>query len=351
MQENKILDASFSKCDNCGGGMIFSPKSQGLECEHCKSVKQFEKNKEYIKHNLKDKPTSFEGYKKWKEENKVLKCETCGAQVILHNLEYSGTCPYCGSSYVSETKNLPDMAPDAIIPFKFDEEEATLRFKTGVKKKFFVPRAFKKKISADKVKGIYIPTFSFDANTQTTYSGRLSRTETYGKNTTVKQFNIAGTQDLNIVDEMIETSSHITQNELKKLLPFNMNEAYKFDENFIRGYVVEHFETAFEACYSDAKKAMMQTIKSTILSRYNYDSVISFSMQPNFFDEKYTYRLVPIYQFEYKYKNKPYITKMNGQTGKIGGGLPISPWRVMLVVLLVVAFIVGVTLLTFLTGE
>ncbi len=346
---NKVLKASFAKCDGCGSGMIFSPEKQNLICEHCKSVKEFEKSKEYTKHDLKEKPSSFEGYKEWREENKVMRCETCGAEVVLHNLEYSGTCPYCGSSYVSETKKLPGLVPDAVIPFKFDEEGASERFKAGVKRKFFVPRTFKKRISTDKIKGIYVPTFAFDANTQTSYSGTLNKTERRGEDTYVRRFKISGTQKLNIVDELVETSSQLTQDQLRKIMPYNMKEAFKFDENFIRGYVVEHFETAFDQCYKDAKQAMLEEIKSSILQQYTYDTVESFNMNPSFSDEKYSYKLVPVYRFEYQYKNKRYTTEMNGQTGKVGGGLPISGWRVFLVVLLVLAFIAGVTVLTLLT--
>lgn len=350
MESKKVLEATYTKCDGCGSGLIFEPDSQELICEHCKTKKNFEKNTIYEKHNLKEKPTSFEGYSKWKTENKVLRCETCGAEVILNNLEYSGNCSYCGSSYVSEVDKLPGLVPDAIIPFKFDEEGALQRFYAGVRKKFFVPRAFKKKINTDKIRGIYIPTFSFDANTVTSYSGRLSRTRNTSNGSENYNFNIAGKKNLTINDEMVETSSQITQQELRKILPYNMQGAFKFDENFIRGYVVEHFESAFDECYKQAKEAMLRRIKQEILSGYNYDTVIYLNIDPMFSDEKYAYRLVPIYQFEYKYKNKPYKSQMNGQTGKIGGKLPTSGWKVFLVVLMVLAFLAGVTLLTLLTG-
>jgi len=353
MEKKKTLKSSFVKCEGCGGGLIFAPKEQALKCEHCGQIKEFDKNKEYQKHNLTDKPTSFEGYKEWINENKVLKCQTCGAEVILHSLEYSGVCPYCGSSYVSEIKQLPGLVPDAVIPFKFDEEGASERFVLGVKRKFFVPRAFKKKIQTDKIKGIYIPTFSFDANSVTVYRGVLSRTISGGPNGTMRteNFSIGGTKKLDINDLLIETSSQIDQSQMQKILPYNIGEAYKFDENFIRGYVVEHFETAFDECYKQALESMKQKIKQEILSGYYYTGVVSFQMVPNFSDEKFAYKLVPIYQFEYQYKNKPYRTQMNGQTGKIGGGLPISGWRVFLVVLMVLAFIAGVTLLSMLSGS
>ncbi len=355
MEKKKTLKSSLVKCVGCGGGLVFSPKKQGLKCSKCGRIHSFAKNKKHSKHNIADKPTSFEGYKKWSQENKVLKCKTCGAEVILNRLEYSGICAYCGSSYVSETKSLPGFVPDAIIPFKFDEIGAGERFREKVKRKFFVPRAFKKQIPANKIRGIYIPTFSFDANSSTEYSGILSRDEVSQANSNhplsvnAYDFNISGIKQVSLKDVLIETSSQINQKQMSKILPYNMSEAYKFDENFIRGYVVEHFETAFEECYKQALENMKQRIKQEILEGYNYNKIVSFYMVPIFSEEKFDYKLVPIYQFEYQYKNKPYRTYMNGQTGKIGDGLPISPWKVCLVILMVLGFVAGVTLLSFLT--
>ena len=347
---SKVLEGSQTKCDGCGSEMIFDPQTQNLVCEHCGLQKDFEKSNVYEKHNIKDKPTSFEGYQKWKDENKVLRCESCGAQVVLNSLEYSGKCAYCGSSYVSETSLLPSFVPDAIVPFNFDEKQASLKFKERVKRKFFVPRAFKKLVDPEKIKGIYIPTFAFDANTITKYYGSLSTSHTVqtknGFVTQTRSYPISGIKHLAINDVMIETSSHITQNELRQILPFNMQKCYKFNENFIRGYVVEHFERAFDECYNQSKEAMKARIKSEILSAYSYTSIEHFSMDTKFKDEKYNYKLVPIYQFDYEYKKKKYKTLMNGQTGKIGGGLPKSPLKIALVVFLVIAILAGITVLT-----
>ena len=55
--------------------------------------------------------------------------------------------------------------------------------------------------------------------------------------------------------------------------------------------------------------------------------------------------MLPVYTFEYEYKKKKYITIMNGQTGKIGKGLPISPLKVSLVVILVILVISSIFLL------
>ena len=94
---------------------------------------------------------------------------------------------------------------------------------------------------------------------------------------------------------------------------------------------------------------MEDNIKRVILSKYSYDRVISFNMQTTYSEEKYLYNLLPIYKCDFEYKNKNYTTYMNGQTGKVGGGFPISGWRVFFVVmafLLLVGGMFGIAILS-----
>ncbi len=347
MEDNKRLDSVFQKCPNCGGGLNFQPSTQKLFCEHCQSVHDFEKSTKYSKHDISEKPTENEAYEQWKQENKAIHCQTCGAEIILNKLEYSQKCPYCGSSYVTESKSLPSFVPDSVIPFQFDETQAAEIFKAKIKKKFYVPRPFKKNAKAENVVGIYVPSFSFDAVTKSKYSGVLEEVHRDSNgHTHYNRFPISGLKNLKHVDLIVESSSLINQKQLKGILPYDMSGSYKFSENFILGYVVEHFSQTFDSCYSDAKKAMEEQIKASILRGYQYTSVVSFSMTTDYAEEKYAYRLVPMYQIGFIYKTKPFVVQMNGQTGKIGGKLPTSGIKVFFTVLLILLVIGGITALS-----
>ena len=107
------------------------------------------------------------------------------------------------------------------------------------------------------------------------------------------------------------------------------------------GYTIEQYESTVDECKVISKRIMEENIKGEILSKYSYDRVCYFEMTTNYANEKYMYHLFPIYKCEYKYKNKTYTTLMNGQTGRVGKGYPISVLKILLVVFGAIAMLGG----------
>ena len=344
MDDKKELKTISFKCDGCGSTLRFAPSSQNLKCPSCGKVKELEKISTNKKHDLSE--AKEKKHEKWSNTSKMMRCQTCGAEIVLSRLEFSGVCPYCNSSYVSKTDELPDFIPDKVLPFFFDEVEAGKRFKLQIKRKFYVPSACKKNVKPENINGTYIPAFSFDANIKSNYSGVLSRKN---ENNESEYFNISGTHNSFQKDLIEENSSKITQATLKKILPYDLSKAYDFSEGFVLGYVVEHYEDAFNVCLNKAKKEMEQKVKQEILSKYTYDSVREFNMKCDFSDQKYQYSVLPIYQMNFSYRNKNYNIIMNGQTGKIGGKFPTSVIKVLLTIfgwLLIIALIIVLSTLS-----
>ena len=279
-------------------------------------------------------------------QSKVFKCSSCGSNIVLNALEVSSICPYCGSPCVIDESVDIGLKPDYIIPFKYSTEQVKELYKKGMKRKWFIPNKFKKSPPMDHIKGIYIPTFAFDAHTESDYSGILEEdyttTDSEGRSCThTRSFGISGHVSLDHSDVMVETSSHIDQASFNALKPFKTEEAVKYRPQFILGYSVEHYDNSLANCKKIADDMMESYIKSTALSRYSYDRVRSYSQDTQFSEQKYAYYIVPTYRFNYRYKEKDYTTFMNGQTGKVGKGVPRSPVKITFFVLFLLALLGG----------
>ena len=341
MESKKELKAISFKCSGCGTTLHFDPSSQNLKCVSCGKIEALQKSQTRQKHDLSE--AKEEKHDRWIHEAKMMKCKTCGAEIILSRLEFSGICPYCNSSYVSSINALPDFVPDSIIPFSFDEVEAGKRFKMQLRRKFYVPTKCKRNVNPENIKGTYIPSFAFDADVKADYNGTLSRKN---DNNETEYFQINGVHYSKQRDVLIENSSKITQSTLKKILPYDLSKSYDFLEGFVLGYVVEHYEDAFQVCLNKALKEMEQKVKQEILNGYSYSAVKEFNMQCGFSNQKYKYHILPIYQMNFSYRKKNYNVVMNGQNGKIGGKLPTSVWKVLFTIfgwLLVIALIIWIS--------
>ena len=357
--ESKLnIIGSNAKCKNCGSNVRFDPKTQSLVCPNCDSHFDFNKKQEEVKHKIEEGKSNDNDHKhdSWASEMKVVKCETCGAEIMLSGLEMSKSCPYCGSDYVAEKSVLPGLKPDVVIPFMFDENDAGNYFVKGMRKKLFAPTALRKKLPNNKIHGIYVPTFTFDAESETKYDGVLVKKETHtdskGRSyTTSKSFSIKGVQCCTHSDYVEETSTKITGKQMLDLLPYKFDESYVYDSNFVRGYSIEHYEDRLTDCYEHAKEGMKQAIRDIILKKYDYTSVDYLNLHVRYFNELYSYRMLPIYSFEFEWKKKKYMVLMNGQTGKVGGGYPKSPLKIFLFVLGIVVIAALLTILFIYGGQ
>ena len=330
------MSAKGDKCKTCGGELKYNPYDKNIRCVRCENVYPFDKSKEVLQHGISG-ANDDRDYRAWLKQNKFLKCDSCGAQIMLDKYGVADVCPYCGNHYIATTESLPGLKPDAIIPFEFSEAEAVGRFKSAVRKKFFVPNDFKKNIPANKVYGVYVPAFSFDADSVTNYSGKLVdegnsvtvvRNSEYGFESWNK---VSGSVNCNHKNILVEASTKLTDYDLKNMQPFEFDGAYTYNQKFIVGYSVEYYQETINHCLNIAKNKMNKEIEYAINQKYRPDRVSDLSTDTTYSNQKYSYYLLPIYNLEYVYKGKKWITSMNGQTGKINDKLPLSKLKISFV--------------------
>ena len=74
--------------------------------------------------------------------------------------------PYCGSNQVMEAKTENTLAPGGVCPFKIDKNQAVSNFHRWIKNKLFCPKEAKQKSKPSAFSGLYLPYWTFDADTQ-----------------------------------------------------------------------------------------------------------------------------------------------------------------------------------------
>ena len=342
------------KCPSCGGNMTFDPATQTLYCEYCGNRVDFEKDKEVREIAIEQ---AFAAAEKW-DDTVTVRCDNCGAKVVIPANEVATKCPYCGTAQIKKTEEIAGIKPNAVYPFTVTEQGAEDKAKKWCRSKLFAPRKFKKQIAADNLKGVFQPCFTFDSDTFSTYDGRVgkrrTRTVGSGKNQRVETYiewhNISGTFSRFFDDVTIAAAKEFDQKKLNKIMPFNINTIAVYEKKYLAGYVANHYDKDVKSAWTEAKSMMDGIIRKAIIAQYNCDVVDYLNVSTNYEAVKFKYMLIPVYLMNFAFRKKKYRVYMNGSTAKITGKTPVSPWRVLLASVLGIAVAALLVWLFYLLG-
>ena len=84
---------------------------------------------------------------------------------------------------------------------------------------------------------------------------------------------------------------------------------------------------------------LSSSISSYVRRHWNADRSDSVHFSTLYSNITYKYLLVPTWISSFKYKDKVYQFAVNGQTGKVGGKAPVSAWRVIIFIAIIIAVI------------
>ena len=352
MTQASTLKETDKKCPKCGGVMDFDPNIGGMACPYCGYEEEIAQED-----SSKVEELAFESAEKtescnWGAAKKQIICKSCGAETIYDALEVASECPYCGSNQVMEAHDENALAPGGVVPFQITNEQASANFKKWIGNKFFCPKLAKQSAEPDAFTGIYLPYWTFDADTFSRYSGKygIDRTETYRDSDGNKQtrtvtdwHRTSGTYSEFIDDELIQGSERHDAKLLKGLEPFDTTKSVPYKPEYVAGFAAERYSVGIKDAWEKAKVSIGSTLKNHISSKiirdHNADHATDVKVNTTFSNITYKYLMLPIWCSSFKYKDKVYQFMVNGQTGKVYGKSPVSVGKIILVILIVTAIL------------
>ncbi len=339
------------KCPECGGVMDFDPTTGGLYCPYC------DHREEIPAENSEGADTAEEldfataehtGNCDWGVSQKTVTCKSCGATSVYDALAVASECPYCGSNQVMEASDVKTLAPNGVVLFKITAQQAAENFKRWLGGKWFVAKKVKQSAQADAFKGVYLPYWTFDAKTFSTYTGE------YGIDKRVKRgdheeivtdwFRTSGMYNENIDDELVAGGTQHDAGILAQIEPFATadNKAYK--PEYLAGFSAERYSVGLAEGWERAKKAIQTHLHSKVCGKisaeHHADKTRNVVLSTRYSGITYKYLMLPIWISGFTYEGKVYQFMVNGQTGRVGGRYPVSKLRVF-VAIVIVALIIG----------
>ena len=274
----------------------------------------------------------------------------------MNPYSFSSNCPYCGTPAIIDF--VKEITPQSLLPFHLSQKEAKEAFKKWVGSLWFAPSKLTEFLTDDeKLKGYYLPHWTYDAKTVSTYQGQrgdiyyvtVERTTIVNgkeirqrvQEPRIRWTPVSGRVYNEFDDITIGASKTISYAILDNLAPWDTGKLVPFNEKYLAGFISEEYTIGLDNGFELAKVKMNRVIRQTIRQDIGGDQQQITSLKTDYNETSYKNVLFPVWTAQFKWKNKTYNYAINAQTGKVSGERPYSWLKITLVVGIVLIGIAG----------
>ena len=343
VSEDISLSSDSYQCASCGAALKYKPGTTTLHCDYCGADTPIEVKaiEEVVELDFDKYANEYE--KLHTQTTKVISCRKCGAESTFDESLKSVECPYCATPLVeADIHEERLIKPSYLLPFKLAGNEIQDRLQGWLKKRWFAPNKLKSKaLYSNRLQGVYLPCWTYDAMTETDYTGERGDNYTVtvgsGKNrrteTRTRWSYRSGHISLFFDDVMVPASKIVNSDVMSKISNWDTMNMVEVDNRFLSGFTTEKYGLALTDGYQIAKNKMSDEIDYAIRRDIGGDRQRISSTDIVFSNIKFKLILLPVYMSSYVYNNKLYHFFVNGRTGNVTGDRPYSAIKIALAVI------------------
>jgi hypothetical protein len=341
-------------CAACGAQAEWNPAKQLLVCPFCGTATPFTLDaasgalvENDLAKALRELPDESRG---WLAAKRTVQCQSCKAVSVFDPERVGQNCDFCGSpALVDYTEIKAPIRPQALLPFKVTEAQVRERIRRWYAGKWLAPGKLKSKALVDRVHGVYIPYWTFDAQAVCPWEAEAGHyyytTETYRDNKGNMQTRqvqhvrwepASGRVEHFFDDEPVPGTHGVSRRLLEQVEPFPTPELVPYDTAFLSGFVVEHYQVVLLDAAQSSQEAMTEKLRGMCAAQVPGDTYRNLVIHPEFSGQTFKHILVPVWLLSYLFAAKTYQVVVNGDTGKMAGQYPKSAWKIAFLVLLAI---------------
>ncbi len=340
------------KCPSCGGTMEYDPNTGKLLCPYCGFTKEIAKPEDPAQ-PFEAEEHAFDAAEgatstDWGTRTKVIRCKSCGAEVIYDANAIADVCPYCGATLVTEAGDSQQniLVPGGVVPFSLDQKAAAVNFRTWIHGRFFCPKLAKESAKPDRFQGLYIPYWTFDARTETDYTGeygknRAERTRDGKTEQHTDWYPTSGRLYKNYDDVLVCGSERYDSSILGGVSAFDTGKTVPYAPQYLAGFAAERYTVKLKDAWESGKQSIAQDLRyeadRKVRQENQADAVRSLDLHTAYSGITYKYLLLPIWISSFMYNGKIYSFMINGQSGTVSGRTPVSWIKVLITAAAVIA--------------
>lgn len=345
-------------CDTCGASLRWDPTADALLCEHCGSTEVVPRADERIvERALDDVAGAARGLGL---EQRVARCDECGARVGFDDATTATHCVYCGSPKVLEqAANRNALRPESLVPLDVDRAAVEQAFTRWIGRLWFRPNALKRCKASD-ARGLYVPFWTFDAHVHSDWSAdagyhyyvTVSYTVTVNGKTQHRtrqerrtRWEPAWGQRDDVFDDvLVPASTGLHEELLAELGGFDTTALVPYRPEYLAGWHAEEYQLDLEQGWQAGRGLMETRQRARCSGDVPGDTQRNLRVSNTFDDVRWKHVLLPVWSVAYSFRGKVYPVLVNGQSGRVVGEAPLSWVKILLAVLGVGAAVAGVAL-------
>lgn len=341
------------KCPKCGATDIgINIKTGKLKCHFCRY--EFEPIAALDDEDIKTlEGTSARGGAKDIDEDAAdlltLKCEGCGAQVVIDTkTSTQARCHWCHSTLSINSKIPNGAVPDVILPFSVEKKVAEKKIREFVEaRKFFAHPTFTKEFTTENICGVYMPYMLVDVNAHMHLSG-TGEIETACREVGTDDdkhyeydadlYHVEREFDISIDDLSIESSRdkldyssrEKTTNIINAIMPFDTEHCVAFESNYLRGFTSEKRDTNISVLRDAVDRQSSDVARLAAKKTVNaYDRGVRWEKEDyKIKGDSWKAAYLPVWLYSYMQTtgNKPlmHYVAVNARTKETMGSVPIN---------------------------
>ncbi|MDR2221646.1 MAG: hypothetical protein LBE34_02790 [Flavobacteriaceae bacterium] len=337
-EEIKLNTSEATPCSSCGGPMTYKPSAHALVCEYCGSIKEIEQTKDEL--NELDFMGFMESYEKESfNTTKVVECSSCHATSTVDENLKSMACPYCANPLVEQDIHEERyIKPEYVAPFAVEKTQVAEILQGWIKGLWFAPNKIQRGIfSADNLRGVYVPFWTYDMQTYTQYRGErgdayyvtVGSGDNKRRERRISWSSVRGTVS-NFYDDILVTGSKTLKMDLLNSIStgWDPKAVQKIKPDYLSGFITEKYQVDLKEGYDRARDIVTQYERESVKRDIGGDEQRVDDMNTELSEITFKHILLPLYISSFSFGNKQYTFYVNGVTGRITGERPYSPWKI-----------------------
>ena len=342
-----MLTAAHYRCPCCGSSLVFSSQSQQLDCQSCGNSFPLETMQAVAQaqvENTTDQDMAWEdqynaGFTgEESSQLKVYRCESCGSEIVADAATAATACVYCGNPSILPGVLSGVYRPDAVLPFQKSKEEAMAALRQHCSGKRLLPKGFMDESQIEKIAGVYVPFWLFQADAEADCTYNATRTHTHREGqymvTRTDHFLVRRGGHMAFEQVPVNGSQKADDTMMESIEPFAQEAAKGFDVAYLSGFQAQRHDLDAAACQPRANERIRKSVAAVMAGTVQgYASVTPANTHIDLEHGRVRQVLLPVWLLNTRWRDQTYTFAMNGQTGKFIGDLPTDKakfWEILL---------------------